>query len=209
MKYTIKDILEKHTELNKSFIYDIIKSDNFEITYNFKWNRRLFTDKDIEVFLYIREEWNVNWLEKYWKKQIQTVWKKQIQTVWNNSDTSNKVELNEWKTDIINIEDENKINNEIIKENENLKIKDKENQELLKVREEMSQKYALLYKEERKDKEIMLEEKEKERLERIQIQKDYNWLSNKYNIFKIFFIILLCILIISLLININILTFNI
>jgi len=201
MKYTIKDILEKYKELNKSFIYDIIKSGKFDITYNFKWNRRLFTDKDIEVFLYIREEWNINWLEKYWKKQIKTV--------WNNSKNSNKVELNEWIKDIINIEDENKINNEIIKENENLKIKDRENQELLKVREEMSQKYALLYKEERKDKEIMLEEKEKERLERLQIQKDYNWLSNRYNIFKIFFIILLCILFISLLINMNILTFNI
>lgn len=182
---SIKEILKKNPILNKPFIYNVINKTNWLISEKIVSNTRFFNEKDLEIFLFFKKEWMEAWFIEYWIKQ-DCIIQSDIEKDTNKKDSIN-----------ISIEEEIKLNNNIQKLEEIVKIKD-----------EMVSKYALSFKEERRDKEIMLKEKEKERQERLKIQEDYNKLSNRYNLFKIIFIIVIFLLFISILINSEILIIN-
>jgi len=174
----LADILKQYKELNKSFIYDVLKSD-IPFTNNKKWNKRYFIESDIEKFLYIKNNGLEKAIKKYWINSL-----KQSEKCINKK--------------IINIDDkQTKTVLEINKLNE-----------IIKIKEEQNQKYALLYKEERRDKELIMKDKEEERNERIIYQKKYENLLINNNKLKYLVILLVCILLFSLVLNSGIITIN-
>ena len=142
----LKEILKKYTELNKSFIYESLKYD-LDFSNQKKGNKRLFSEEDIQKFLYIRKHWIEKAVQKYTKKEFKTVSE-------NKLETTQKQELNNLEAVL----------------NQNKKLN-----EIVKIKEEQNQKYALLFKDEKR-------EKENEREEKKEWIKKYDKLTEKHEL---------------------------
>ncbi len=169
--------------LTKSLIYESLKSP-LPFSKQFQKNRRIFNELDIEIFQYYKIYGSENTVLKFWTSQ-NTDNKKQFQnsskTITTPPDVNIKDAIKiEMETVIKQFKDkEEELNNTITQKNEIIKIKD-----------EQTQKYALLKQEEKKDKEQWIE--------KFNISQDekWKWIIKFYNV-KMFMIIFLILFLIS------------
>jgi len=92
---SLTDVLNKYKELNKSFIYDVLKSD-IPFSNEKKWNKRYFTEEDIEKFLYIKNNNLEKAIKKYWKNSLKQF---EYNSIKNNINTDNSADKTVWNTD--------------------------------------------------------------------------------------------------------------
>jgi len=140
----LTDILKEHKELNKSFIYDVLKSD-IPFSNEKKWNKRYFTKEDIEKFLYIKNNNIKKAIIKYWTNSLKQSENNVInkgdyinhidkETVWNTKHNEKITELEkviiEKSKEITRVEtwniDLHRIN-KIAKEDKEIERKEKNN----------------------------------------------------------------------------------
>ena len=63
MKYSIKE-LSSHS-ISRTLVYEVINS-NITVSKQFLKNKRLFDDKDLEIFKFYKYQWLKATIEKYW-----------------------------------------------------------------------------------------------------------------------------------------------
>ena len=94
MQYSIKELSSQW--ISKSLVYEALKN-SLPFSHEFIKNRRLFNEKDLEIFKYYKDFWVLKTVSKYWTaneldnnqpiwKQSQTVPKQDIQQFWNNKE---------------------------------------------------------------------------------------------------------------------------
>ena len=155
MEYTLKD-LSKHW-INKSLVYEVLRN-SLPISKQFIKNKRVFNEKDLELFKFYK----VNGLEKTLAK-YQTVEQKTVnKTVWKpfeeNQKHFSKIPANEFKKPLV---DDLETVKKQFKEKENsLKLEIEQKERIISIKEEQSQKYALLKMEEQREKESWIKKYE-------------------------------------------------
>lgn len=193
MEYTIKDLQAEG--LSKSLIYDVLKL-SVTVSKQFLKNKRIFNTKDIEIFKYYKKYWEQKTVLEFWEREEvsykavekklssnsfktqETVWKNSMETV--NIDIQKAVQ-EEIKTVKKQFED---------REVEFTKTIEQKNQ-LIKIKDEQSQKYALLKQEEKKEKEEWIKKYEK-------INDEKGELLNRFYNVKMYMMIFIILFILSL-----------
>jgi len=177
MQYTIKDLQTQW--LSKNLIYEALKLD-LPFSKQFQKNRRFFNEKDLEMFLFFKQFGYEKTIVMYWNSQQLEKNSNSLETDFKNSSetisTDSKKELeNELKT-VINKEQELK---KIIAQKE----------QIIQVKEEQTQKYALLKQEEKKEKDEWIKKYD-------EVQKEKNeWVGKFYSV-KMYMIIFLILFIV-------------
>jgi len=166
MQYTIKDLQAQG--LNKSLIYEALKT-VWTFSKQFIKNKRVFDDKDIQIFRYYKQFGYKKTVLKFWTSQkvgkSKTV-SNTSQTVWQNS----------FKT-VSNREEEL---TQIIEQKETI----------IKIKDDQTQKYALLKQEEKKEKEEWIK-----KYDDVQNEKS-EWVQ-KYYAVKMYMVVFLVLLILA------------
>ena len=170
MIYTIKDLQKKW--INKNLIYEALKL-NINFSKQFIKNKRVFNENDFKVFQFYKQFGAEKTLKEFWKREnlkdsletVTTVLKNSSKTVNDNYDK----EQNEA---IKTVSNKKKELEKIIAQKD----------ELIKVKDEQAQKYALLKQEEKKEKEEWIK-----KYDTIQKEKG-EWMKNYYQV-KMYMII--------------------
>lgn len=189
MHYSIKDLI--HQWFSKSFIYDVLKQ-SLPFSKQFKKNRRFFNEDDIEILKYYKDNGLQKTVLRFWTSDrigdkgniVQTVWKS-VQTVWENSPDSSdekieKAVKQEVQTVKKQFED---------REVELEKMIEQKDQ-LIKIKDEQAQKYALLKQEEKKEKDEWIKKYDLSQNEKGE------WMKRFYNV-KMYMMVFLLLLILS------------
>jgi len=169
MQYTIKDLQAQG--LNKSLVYEALKT-VWTFSKQFVKNKRVFDEKDIEIFKYYKQFGSEKTVLKFWTSQKAG----KGETVSNSSKTVSKHSENSLKTVWSREEELSKI------------IEQKE--AIIKIKDEQTQKYALLKQEEKKEKEEWIK-----KYDTIQNEKS-EWVQ-KYYAVKMYMVVFLVLLIMS------------
>jgi hypothetical protein len=189
MNHTIKDLITQW--FSKSFIYDVLKQ-SLPLSKQFNKNKRFFNGKDVEIFKYYKIYGYEKTVLKYWvfdreEKKLETV-----QTVWTTVKT---VQENSLKT--VNKDIEKAVKEEIktvIKQyesrEEELKQTISQKEAIIKIKDDQTQKYALLKQEEKKEKEEWIEKYDV-------VQKEKNEWIGKYYFIKMYMVVFLVLLILA------------
>jgi len=184
MNYTIKDL--KAHWLSKTFIYDALKND-FDFSNEFIKNKRVFNQSDLNIFLFYKKNWTEETVLNFKKslpnqdtKQVDLSNKNSSETVWelfeNRSDNMDSIIQKEVELALKTVSKQFKIKEtEILKDLEQQK-------EIVKIRNEQTQKYALLKTEEYKEKKEWIKKYEQE------VEKKDQWISKFYTI-KLYLIV--------------------
>lgn len=162
MQYSIKELSSQW--ISKSLVYEALKN-SLPFSHEFIKNRIIFNEKDLEIFKYYKDFWVLKTVSKYWTadkldnnqpiwKQSQTVPKQDIQQFWNNEeDVSNFIKKTVSKEiEIVKKQFENR-EEELLKE-----IEQKNN--VIQIKDNQTQKYALLKVQEEKEKKEWIEKYE-------------------------------------------------
>lgn len=165
MTYTIKDLQAQG--YSKTLIYEVLKT-VWTVSKQFVKNKRVFDENDIEIFKYYKQFGSEKTVEKYWTSQKagknKTV-SNTSQTVWNSIETVSKRE--EELAQII-----------------------KQKEAIIKIKDDQTQKYALLKQEEKKEKEEWIK-----KYDTIQTEKSV-WVQ-KYYAVKMWMVVFLVLLIMA------------
>jgi len=170
MQYFIKDLQTKW--LSKNLIYEALKLD-LPFSKQFQKNRRFFNEKDLEMFLYFKKFGYEKTVLMYWNKE-------QLKKSSNSLETDLK---NSYKT--VSNDNEKELENElktVIGKEKELKQIIAQKEQIIQVKDEQTQKYALLKQEEKKEKEEWIK-----KYDNIQKEKD-EWIGKFYNV-KMYMII--------------------
>lgn len=163
MTYTIKDLQAQG--YSKTLIYEVLKT-VWTVSKQFVKNKRVFDENDIEIFKYYKQFGSEKTVSKYWTSQkagkSKTV-SNTSQTVWNSFET-----VSEREEELAQI------------------IKQKE--AIIKIKDDQTQKYALLKQEEKKEKEEWIK-----KYDTIQTEKS-EWVE-KYYAVKMYMVVFLVLLI--------------
>lgn len=173
MQYTIKELWEKG--ISKNTVYEVLKN-SLPFSNEFIKNKRVFNDKDLEIFTFYKDFWLKKAIERFGNSEqvgeggnIQTV-PKQFETVYKqeaNSKTDHDIKSLSDRLETV----QKQFND---KERELLEtIKQKE--EVIKVREEQTHKYAMMKVEVEKEKKEWIEKYEQANGEKEQ------WMSKFYS----------------------------
>ena len=169
MQYTIKDLQAQG--LNKSLVYEALKT-VWTFSKQFVKNKRVFDEKDIEILKYYKQFGSEKTVLKFWTSQ--KVGK--FQTVSNSSKTVSKHSGNSLET----VSKREAELSEIIKQKE----------AIIKIKDDQTQKYALLKQEEKKEKEEWIK-----KYDTIQNEK-YEWVEKYYSV-KMYMVIFLVLFVLA------------
>ena len=165
MTYTIKDLQAQG--YSKTLIYEVLKT-VWTVSKQFVKNKRVFDENDIEIFKYYKQFGSEKTVVKYGTSQkvgkSKTV-SNTSQTVWNSFET-----VSEREEELAQI------------------IKQKE--AIIKIKDDQTQKYALLKQEEKKEKEEWIK-----KYDTIQTEKS-EWVQ-KYYAVKMYMVVFLVLLIMT------------
>lgn len=164
MNYTIKDLQAQG--YSKTLVYEALKT-VWTFSKQFVKNKRVFNENDSEIFKYYKQFGSEKTVSKFWTSQKAG----KSKTVLNTSKT---VFSNSSET-VSNREEE-------------LQETIKQKEAIIKVKEEQSQKYALLKQEEKKEKEEWIK-----KYDDVQSEK-YEWVQ-KYYAVKMYMVVFLVLLI--------------
>lgn len=174
MQYTIKELWEKG--ISKNTVYEVLKN-SLPFSNEFIKNKRVFNDKDLEIFTFYKDFWLNKAVERFGSAgqtgeggSIKTV-SKQFETVLKqepNSKTEQDIKSLSDKLETVQKQFENK-ERELL---ESIEQKDK----VIKVKEDQVQKYGLMKVEAEKEKKEWIEKFEKANGEKEQ------WMSKFYSI---------------------------
>jgi len=166
MAHTIKDLQAQG--YSKTLIYEVLKT-VWTVSKQFLKNKRVFDDNDLKIFQYYKQFGSEKTVLKFWTSQkagkSKTV-SNTSQTVWENS----------FET-VSNREEEL---NKIIEQKE----------AIIKIKDDQTQKYALLKQEEKKEKEEWIK-----KYDTIQNEKS-EWVE-KYYAVKMYMVVFLVLLIMA------------
>ena len=171
MQYTIKELQTQW--LSKNLIYEALKT-VLPFSKQFLKNKRIFDKKDIEMFEKCKQFGIEKTVLKYsWKEKIgkNKIISNNSQTVFKNSfetDTTNNDKALENKLKTVTKQFENR--------EEELQQTIKQKEEIIQVKNEQTQKYALLKQEEKKEKEEWIKKYD-------EVQKEKNeWVGKFYSV---------------------------
>ena len=166
MTYTIKDLQTQG--YSKTLVYEALKT-VWDFSKQFVKNKRVFDDNDLKIFQYYKQFGSEKTVLKFWTSQKAG----ESKTV---SNTSKTVSSNSSET-VSNREEE-------------LQETIKQKEAIIKVKEEQSQKYALLKQEEKKEKEEWIK-----KYDVVQSEKS-EWVQ-KYYAVKMYMVVFLVLLILA------------
>ncbi len=172
MNYTIKDLQAQW--LSKNLIYEALKT-VLPFSKQFKKNKRIFDEKDIEMF----QDFKNLGLEKTVLKYTDSQKQKGIKTVSNsleNKDSNPHNSLQEELKTVLEKEVELK---QIIEQKE----------AIIKIKDEQTQKYALLKQEEKKEKDKWIGKYEEIQNEKNELLKKFYGVKMYMMIFLILFVL--------------------
>ena len=169
MTYTIKDLQAKG--YSKTLVYEVLKT-VWTVSKQFVKNKRVFDDNDLKIFQYYKQFGSEKTVLKFWTSQ--KVGKSK--TVSNTSKTVLEHSLNSLET----------VSN---KEEELTKIIEQK-EAIIKIKDEQTQKYALLKQEEKKEKEEWIK-----KYDTIQNEKS-EWVQRYYAV-KMYMVVFLVLLIMA------------
>ena len=185
MNKTIKELQAQG--LSKSLIYEALKT-VLPFSKQFQKNKRFFDEKDIEIFEYYKNYGSEKTVLKFWTSQKVG----NSETVWKQSLNSNKNSLETVDTDI-----EKAVKKEIETVTKQFEDREEElnqtisqKEAIIKMKDEQTQKYALLKTEEKKEKEEWIKKYDN-------VQKEKNDWVGKYYSIKMYMIVFLILLILS------------
>lgn len=185
MQYTIKGL--NNEWITKTLVYEVIKN-SFPISNTMIKNVRYFNENDLEIFKHYKQFWFENTAEKYWFKNSK-------QTVWNSLNENEKQflnspeELNDLIKKAVSVEIETVSKQFELKEKQFLNtILEKEN--IIKIKGEQTQKYALLKVEQEKEKKEWIQKYEK-------VTQEKEILLNKFYLTKSYMLVFAVLLAIS------------
>ena len=166
MTYTIKDLQTQG--YSKTLVYEALKT-VWTFSKQFVKNKRVFNDNDLKIFQYYKQFGSEKTVLKFWTSQKAG----KSKTVSNTPET---VSQNSFET-VSNREEE-------------LQETIKQKEAIIKVKEEQSQKYALLKQEEKKEKEEWIK-----KYDVVQNEKS-QWVQ-KYYAVKMYMVVFLILLILA------------
>jgi len=126
MQYTIKELQVQG--LNKTLIYEALKT-VWTLSKQYIRNKRVFNKNDVEIFQYYKQYGSFETVKKFWTSQNEEL-KKSV----SNSNQNSLEEV--WNS-----------------REEELETIIKQKEAIIKIKDEQTQKYALLKQEEKKEKE--------------------------------------------------------
>jgi len=166
MAHTIKDLQAQG--YSKTLIYEVLKT-VWTVSKQFIKNKRVFDDNDLKIFQYYKQFGSEKTVLKFWTSQ-------KVGNSKTVSNTSETVLKNSLETVSEREEELNKI------------IEQKE--AIIKIKDDQTQKYALLKQEEKKEKEDWIKKYDS-------IQKEKNdWIGKYYSI-KMYMVVFLILLILA------------
>ncbi len=171
MTYTIKDLQAQW--YSKTLIYEVLKT-VWTVSKQFVKNKRVFDENDIEIFKYYKQFGSKKTVLKFWTSQKVG----ESKTVLNSFETVETVQKNSLES-VSNSNREEELK-EIIKQKE----------AIIKIKDEQTQKYALLKQEEKKEKEEWIK-----KYDTIQSEKS-KWVQ-KYYAVKMYMVVFLILLILA------------
>ena len=169
MTYTIKDLQAQG--YSKTLIYEVLKT-VWTVSKQFVKNKRVFNENDIEIFKYYKQFGSEKTVSKYWTRQKV----EKSKTVSNTSQTVSEQSENSLET--------------VSKREEELAQIIKQKEAIIKIKDDQTQKYALLKQEEKKEKEEWIK-----KYDTIQTEKS-EWVQ-KYYAVKMYMVVFLVLLIMS------------
>lgn len=178
MDYTIKELNQQG--ISKSLVYEALKN-SLPFSNIFIKNKRIFNEKDLEIFKFYKEFWLEKTVSKHWKTE----------KIADNSSVS-KQSLN--SSEDIDTLIKKAVNNEIktvkeqfeSRENELLKeIKQKES--IIEIKDNQTQKYALMKIQEEKEKKEWIEKYEKENEKKGEWIRKFYWIRTYLFVFIVLF----------------------
>ena len=161
MTYTIKDLQAQG--YSKTLIYEVLKT-VWTVSKQFVKNKRVFDENDIEIFKYYKQFGSEKTVSKYWTSQKA-----------GKSKTVSEQSENSFET--------------VSKREEELAQIIKQKEAIIKIKDDQTQKYALLKQEEKKEKEEWIK-----KYDTIQTEKS-EWVQ-KYYAVKMYMVVFLVLLII-------------
>lgn len=189
MQYTIKELWEKG--ISKNTVYEVLKN-SLPFSNEFIKNKRVFNDKDLEIFIFYKDFWLNKAIERFGSTgqtgeggSVKTV-PKQFETVLNqepNSKTEQDIKSLSEKLETVQKQFENK-ERELL---ESIEQKDK----VIKVKEDQVQKYGLMKVEAEKEKKEWIEKYEKANGEKEQWMNKFYSIKSYMLVFAILFGLLL------------------
>ena len=166
MAHTIKDLQAQG--YSKTLVYEVLKT-VWTVSKQFIKNKRVFDDNDLKIFQYYKQFGSEKTVLKFWTSQ--KVGKSK--TVSNTSQTV-------WKNSFETVSNREEELNKIIEQKE----------AIIKIKDDQTQKYALLKQEEKKEKEEWIKKYDS-------IQKEKNdWIGKYYSI-KMYMVVFLILLILA------------
>lgn len=189
MQYTIKELWEKG--ISKNTVYEVLKN-SLPFSNEFIKNKRVFNDKDLEIFIFYKDFWLKKAIESFGiyeqagegnspqtvPKQFETVYKQE-----ENSKTNDDIKSLSDKLETVQKQFENK--------ERELQKTIEQKEQIIKVREEQTQKYALMKVEAEHEKKDWIKKYEKANGEKEQ------WMSKFYSI-KTYLLVLVILFVFSL-----------
>ena len=163
MKYTIKELQAQG--LNKSLVYEALKT-VWTISKQFVKNKRVFDEKDIEIFKYYKQFGSEKTVSRFWTSQN-----------IEDSQTVSKHSVNSLET--------------VSKREEELSQIIKQKEAIIKIKDDQTQKYALLKQEEKKEKEEWIQ-----KYDVIQNEKS-QWVEKYYRV-KMYMVVFLVLFVVAL-----------
>jgi len=141
MQYFIKDLQSQG--LSRNLIYEALKFD-LPFSKQFQKNKRFFNEKDLEMFLFFKQFGYEKTILMYWNKQ-------QWKIDWNSLNTNFQNNPQTFYTN--NKEELNNATKTVTDKEQKLKQIIAQKDQIIQVKDEQAQKYALLKQEEKKEKE--------------------------------------------------------
>ena len=162
MQYTIKDLQAQG--LNKSLVYEALKT-VWTFSKQFVKNKRVFDEKDIEILKYYKQFGSEKTVLKFWTSQEA-----------GKSETVSKHSENSLET--------------VSKREEELSEIIKQKEAIIKIKDDQTQKYALLKQEEKKEKEEWIK-----KYDTIQNEKS-EWVEKYYSV-KMYMVVFLVLFVLA------------
>lgn len=184
MEYTLKD-LGKHW-INKSLVYEVLKN-SLPVSKQFIKNKRVFTDKDQELFKYYKAHGLKKTLAKY-----ETIKQKTVNQIASKLFEENQKQFwTEIPDNLIKpvIDELETVKKQFGEKENGLKLEIEQKDKIISIREEQTQKYALLKMEEQKEKESWIKKYEEINNEKTEWIKKFYSMKTYLIIFVLLFLL--------------------
>jgi len=186
MEYNIKDL---QTEwISKSLVYEVLKN-SLPISKSFIKNRRFFNKSDLEIFIFYKQFWIKEAVHKYWTSEeigdssiLETV-KKSVPSQSENSLNSLQTLIEEAVTKEVKT-----VTEQFETEKTVLTKEIQQKEKIIKIKDDQTQRYAILKVEEEKEKKEWIKKYEQINDEKGEWMKKFYWLKA----YLIVFITLFC-----------------